>query len=212
MKKILLVILSIYMFNACSSKVEQQEYNKPAAYWYNKMLENISTYNLDLADDTFTSLQSEHRNSPLIPSALMLLADAHMQNEEYELAIYYYDSYSQKYEDKSLHDYIRYLRIKAKFMAFKQRFRDQNLIDDTLVDISEFIKRYPNSKYILFVKTMQNRLLMSNALLDIEIAKLYKKKDKPKAYKFYMQKAKNSWQETNTIKEPSVAWYRKIFE
>lgn len=212
MKKLLLLILSIYIFNGCTSKQEQQEYNKPATYWYNKMLDNISTYNLDLADETFTSLQSEHRNSPLLSSALLLLANAHMKNEEYELAIYYYDSYSLKYENRSLNDYIRYLRIKAKFMAFEQRFRDQNLINETLNDINLFIDNYPNSKYILLVKTMKNRLLMSNSLLDLEIADLYKRKDKPEAYRYYMKKAQASWQETKTIKEPSVSWYRKIFE
>jgi len=212
LKKLLLLILSIYIFNGCTSKQEQQEYNKPATYWYNKMLDNISTYNLDLADETFTSLQSEHRNSPLLSSALLLLANAHMKNEEYELAIYYYDSYSLKYENRSLNDYIRYLRIKAKFMAFEQRFRDQNLINETLNDINLFIDNYPNSKYILLVKTMKNRLLMSNSLLDLEIADLYKRKDKPEAYRYYMKKAQASWQETKTIKEPSVSWYRKIFE
>lgn len=206
------MILTIYIFTACSSKNGVQEYNKPAVYWYNKMLKDISMYNLDAADDTFSSLQSEHRNSPLLSSALMILADAHMKNEDYSLAIYYYNSYSLKYENKGLQDYIRYLKIKAKFMAFEQRFRDQKLIDDTLEDINIFVNSYPNSKYILLVKTMQNRLLMSSALLNIEIANLYKRKDKPKAQAYYIKKAKNSWEDINTIKEPSVTWYRKIFE
>jgi outer membrane protein assembly factor BamD len=212
MKKLLLVVLSMYLFIACSSKDEVQEYNKPAVYWYNKMLKDISLYNLDNADATFTSLESEHRNSPLLSSALMLIADAHMKDEQYTMSIYYYDSYTKRFEDKSLQDYVRYLKIKAKFMSFTQKFRDQKLINETLSDIGLFVKRYPNSNYIHLVRTMQSRLDMSKAMLDIEIANLYTRKDKPEASKYYTQKAKQSWLETNTIQEVKVAWYRAIFE
>jgi len=61
-KKILNIILLstlIYIFTGCSAK-EEEEYNKPAIYWYNKMINKISNYQLDQADDTFTSLESEH--------------------------------------------------------------------------------------------------------------------------------------------------------
>ena len=212
MKKILFFAIAIIVFTSCSSKQEQQEYNKPALYWYNKMLKNISNYQLDKADDTFTSLESEHRNSTLIPSALLIIADSHMKDEQYHLAIYYYDSYIKRFGRDDLQDYVRYLKIKAKFMAFKQHFRDQKLIDDTIVDINEFIKRHPHSSYIHLIKTMQSRLYMSKATLDLEIANLYKKKDKPKAAKYYTLKAKNSWYDTKYIGNLDIPWYRKIFE
>jgi outer membrane protein assembly factor BamD len=200
------------MFVACSSKDELQEYNKPAVYWYNKMLKEISLYNLDGADETFTSLQSEHRKSPLISSALLLIADAYMKDEQYAMAIYYYNSYSKRFEDKSLQDWVKYLKIKAKFISFNQRFRDQKLIDDTLTDIDMFVQQYPNSAYIELVKTMQSRLGMSRAMLNLEIASLYKRKDKPKAVQYYTAKAKKSWTNINSIQQVSVPWYRAIFE
>ena len=56
-KSLLLVITSIFIFTACSSKNEVTEYNKPALYWYNKMLTEISRGYLDQADDTYTSLE-----------------------------------------------------------------------------------------------------------------------------------------------------------
>jgi len=176
------------------------------------MLKDINTYQLDNADETFTSLESEHRNSPLIASALMIIADAHMREEEYELAIYYYDSYIQKFENKNLQDFVKYLKIKAKFMSFEQQFRDQKLIQDTLNDINNFVLRHENSPYIYLVKTMQSRLYMSMALLDVEIADLYTRTDKPKAAKYYEQRAKVSWVDTKSIEKPKVTWYRSIFE
>ena len=212
MRNIILIMVSVYLFTACSGKQEVQEYNKPAVYWYNKMLKNISLYNLDAADETFTSLESEHRNSPLLSTALVILASAHLEDEQYLLANYYFDSYAKKFEDKSLEDYVRYLKIKSKFMAFKKSFRDQKLINDTIRDIDKFIKYYPNSKYIHLIKTMQSRLYMSRAKLNLEIANLYIRKDKKEAAEFYIQKAKLSWSDVKTIKDLNIPWYREIFE
>ena len=211
-KKLILVIVSVLFIMGCSTKEVEKEYNKPALYWYNKMLKSISDMQLDKADDILTSLQSEHRNSPLLPSALLIIADAHMNEEEYELANYYYDTYIKRYENQNLQSYVRYLKIKSKFMAFKQQYREQKLINDTLLEINTFLYKYPSSPYINLVKTMQTRLYMSKATLDLEIADLYKRKDKPKASEFYTQKAKKSWANTKTIEPVSIPWYRSIFE
>ena len=80
-KSLLLVITSLFVFTACSSKNDVAEYNKPALYWYNKMLSQISMGDLDQADDTYTSLESEHRNSPLIATSLLILVNSHINDE-----------------------------------------------------------------------------------------------------------------------------------
>lgn len=205
------LLFIIILFNACSSK-QEEEYNKPAIYWYNKMLTQISTYQLDAADETYTSLESEHRKSPLLPSATMLIANAHMEDEEYELATYYYDEFEKRFDNGSQSSYVKYLKIKAKFLAFKQQFREQNLISETLKEIDFYLHQYPNSSYIYLIQNMKSRLLMSQAMFDLEIADLYKRKDKPKAADFYTQRAKKSWLEVKTIEPVDVPWYRAIFE
>jgi len=65
----------------CGSKSEE-EYEKPALYWYQKMMKKIASGNLEKADNIFTSLESEHISSPLIPQAMLILMQAHMDNEE----------------------------------------------------------------------------------------------------------------------------------
>ena len=92
LKNILLIACATLVFTACSSKTEE-EYNKPALYWYNKMLKQIASNDLDEADDTYTSLESEHRNSPFIPSAMLILVNAHIDEEEYALSNFYLDEY-----------------------------------------------------------------------------------------------------------------------
>ena len=116
LKNVILILSLSFFLTACSQKSERtQEYNKPALYWYNKMLKDISTGFLQEADDTYTSLESEHRNSPLIPTALLILANAHIDNEEYQLANFYLDEYIKRFALSKNIDYVRYLKIKQTF-------------------------------------------------------------------------------------------------
>ncbi|RBQ29567.1 outer membrane protein assembly factor BamD [Aliarcobacter vitoriensis] len=210
-KNILLLLSATFIFNACSSKSEQ-EYNKPALYWYNKMMMQIGMGDLDEADDTYTSLESEHRNSPYIPTAMLILVNAHMQDEEYALANFYLDEYIKRFSLSKDIDYARYMKIKANFMGFKQQFRDQQLIDDTLAQILEFKNKYKNSPYMPLVDTMNARLFMAKASMDKEISELYQRRDKPMASEYYMQKSQDSWVNPEEINKVEVPFYRAIFE
>jgi len=212
---ILVVFILGMVFLGCSSKKSTstiQEYNKPAIYWYNKMIKHIASYDLDEADDTFTSLESEHRNSPLLPSAMMIIASAHMEEEEYQMANYYFDEYLKRFSLKKDSDYIRYLKIKSNFLAFSRQFREQKLLDETLQQTEEFIRSYPRSEYIHLVQTMKSRLMMAQALFNKEIAELYGRIDKPDAKKFYENKASNKWKNYDKIEKPEIPWYKSIFE
>lgn len=202
-----------FMLTACSQKSDKvQEYGKPALYWYNKMMEDISIGYLEDADDTYTSLESEHRNSPLLPTALLVLANAHMDEEEYQLANFYLDEYIKRYALSKNIDYVRYLKIKANFMGFAYELRDQQLVEDTIKEIEEFKTSFSNSPYMPLVDTMSARLTMAKASLDKEIADLYKRIDKPKAAKYYDEKVKESWVDPKEIEPVDVPFYRYPFE
>ena len=209
--KILLLTIFIYIFTGCSAK-EDEEYNKPAVYWYNKMIKQIANYQIDEADDTFTSLESEHRNSPLLPSAMMIIATTHMEDEEYAMANYYFDEYLKRFSLKKNADYIRYLKIKSNFLAFKSQFREQELLNKTIKQTNDFIKKYPNSEFIYLVQTIQSRLNMTKAIFDKEISSLYGRIDKPKAQQYYTKKATKNWKKLDEIEDINVPWYRYIFE
>ena len=211
LKNILLIACAAFVFTACSSKSEE-EYNKPAVYWYNKMMKQIASNDLDQADDTYTSLESEHRNSPFIPSAILILVNAHIDDEEYALANFYLDEYIKRFSLSKDIDYARYLKIKANFLGFKYQFRDQQLIEETLVQIQDFKVKYSTSPYMPLVDTINARLSMAKASVDNEIAKLYAKQDKEKAAAFYEQKVKEAWINPSEIEPVSVPWYRWLFE
>ncbi len=211
-KNILLVVCTIFIFTACSSKDENQEYNKPAIYWYNKMLTQISNGDLDSADDTYTSLESEHRNSPFIPTSLLILVNGHMDEEEYSLANFYLDEYIKRFGLSKNIDYVRYLKIKANFLGFKYQNRDQELIENTINEINEFKAKYKTSPYMPLVDTINSRLYMAKASMDKEIADLYERTGKDKASEFYNEKVKQSWVNPKEIDDVDVPFFRSIFE
>ena len=211
MKNLLLIACAAFVLTACSSK-EEQEYNKPAIYWYNKMLKEIAENDLDKADDTYTSLESEHRNTPFVPTAMLVLVNAHIDEEEYALANFYLDEYIKRFGLSKDIDYARYLKIKANFLGFKYQFRDQQLIDETITQIQEFKSKYKNSPYMPLVDTINSRLFMAKASFDNEIAELYIRRDKEAAAAFYEQKVKESWINPAEIEPVKVPFYRSIFE
>ncbi len=212
-RNIFLVILIGLFFVSCSSKSDKiQEYDKAAIYWYNKMIDEISTGYLEDADDTYTSLESEHRNSPLLPTALLILANGHIDAEEYALANFYLDEYIKRFALSKNIDYVRYLKIKANFLGFTYDLREQQLIEDTIKEIEQFKVMFPSSPYMPLVDTMSARLYMAKASLDQEIAELYKRLDKTNASKFYEEKVKESWVEPSEINPVDVPFYRYIFE
>jgi len=211
-KNIFILIMFSLFFVSCSQKEKVQEYNKPALYWYNKMLTELSGAFIEDADDTFTSLESEHKNSPLIPTSMLILANAHISEEEYELANYYLDEYNKRFGLSKNIDYVRYMKIKANFLSISQQYREQQLFIDTIADIEIFIKKFPNSPYIYLVEDINSRLHMGKASFDKEISQLYGRIDKPKASKLYLEKTKKDWSIPEEIGKVKIPWYRSLFE
>ena len=212
-RNLILVVSLGFLLASCSSKKEGiQEYDKPALYWYNKMIKQISGNYLEEADDTYTSLESEHRNSPLLPTALLILANGHIDEEEYQLANFYLDEYIKRFALSKNIDYVRFLKIKANFQGFSYDLRDQQLIEDTIKEIEEFRTQFSRSPYMPLVNTMSARLFMAKASLDKEISDLYNRIGKKDAAIYYLRKVKSSWVEPEEINPVDVPFYRYPFE
>lgn len=211
-KQLILLVCSAFVITACSSKDAAQEYDKPAVYWYDKMMSEIAADNLEDASDAYISLESEHRNSPLIASSLLILVNAYIEDEEYSLANFYLDEYIRKFGMSDNIDYIRYLKIKANFLGLKYQFRDQVLVESTLEQINEFKAIHGNSLYMPLVDTISARLYMAKVAMDKEISKLYNRIGKDKAAKYYKDKVEQSWLSPTEIEGANVPFYRAIFE
>ncbi len=210
-KKLGAVLLFILFFTACSNKDAVNEYDRPAIYWYNQVVKEIASSNLDKADNYYISLRSEHAHSPLLPTATMLLAQAHMEEQEYIMADYYLDEYLKKYAKGTKIEQAKFLKIKAAFLGIKDINKDQQLMLDTLANVDKFVKRYPHSIYLPVVDTIKVRLHMAQYMLNENIANLYKRLGKEKGFKKYKEKNAHSPLNMADIKVPEVSFLESIF-
>ncbi len=210
-KKGLFLFIFILFFIGCSNKDAIKEYDKPALYWYKNIIESISENNFDKADEYYISLRSEHLRSPIVPTATMILAQAHIKDKSYVMADYYLDEYLKKYASSKTIELAKFLKIKAAFLGVKDINRDQKLMIDTLKNVDKFTKEYPNSIYRPMVDTLKVRLYMAQYLLNENIARLYSRIDKDRASKIYREKNRKSPLNDADIKAPKESFLDKIF-
>ena len=211
-KSLLLGLAMVFVLMGCGSDEEVTEFNKPALYWYKRIADSISNQNMDKADEYYISLKSEHMRSPLMPTAIIMLAHAHMQNEEYLLANYYFDEYNKRYADEERREYTEFMKLKASFLGVKDVYKDQKLIIDSINTAKRYLLRYPGSEYRPLVNSLLVRLHMAQYLLNENIASLYDRTDKPKAAKIYRDKNKNSVIKMADITPPEKGIIGEIFD
>jgi len=207
---ILVALVAFIFLTGCSKELE--EYNKPAVYWYAKIIQSISDSNIDKADNYYSSLQSEHVGSPLLPEATMILAIAHMHFEEYLLSEHFLNEYINRYANPNEKEFAEFLKIKSKYMALPNPRRDQVLISNAIEDAKKFKINYPDSMYNDILDTMVTNLYMADAALNETIADLYTRLDKPKSAEYYRCIKPQTWIQWNNIDRANSAWYRAWFE
>ncbi|MBA3025147.1 MAG: outer membrane protein assembly factor BamD [Sulfurimonas sp.] len=207
---LLLLLCGLIFFSGCSKDVE--EYNKPAVYWYSKIIESISNGNIEKADNYYSSLQGEHIGSPLLPEATMILAIAHMNEEEYLLSEHFFNEYIKRYANPNEKEFAEFMKIKAKYLALPNPWRDQVLIQEAIVEGENFKKLYPHSAYYAIVESILTNLYMADAALNENIADLYTRLDKPRSADFYKNIKPQPWIDWNEIERANTAWYRAWFE
>jgi len=211
-RTVLAAIALAFLFVGCANKDEVAEFNKPALYWYKKIGKSISDGNMDKADAYYISLKSEHMRSPLMPTAIMMLAHAHMNKEEYLLANYYLDEYNKRFGEGDDREYTDFMKLKAAFLGIKDVYKDQKLIMDSIANANRYLVRYPGSAYAPLVNTILVRLHMSQYLLNENIAALYERTGKPDAAEIYREKNSDSVVEMTDITPPEKGIIGKIFD
>ncbi|MBR8461993.1 outer membrane protein assembly factor BamD [Campylobacter sp. faydin G-140] len=211
--KFILSISFIAMLVGCSEKASTELYNLTPDEWYAQIITDIKDSDLEAADKHYISMASEHVASPLLEQILLILAQAHANDEEYLLANYYLDEYIKRYGDGGAKtEFAQYLKIKANFDSFTQPNRNQKLMQDSVNEIEKFLYMYPNTQYRPLIDTMLIKFKLALYYLDLQIFDLYERTGRMVSAEIYQQKLDESpLKDANMIK-PDLAWYRKLFE
>lgn len=211
-KKIFLFILLGVLFSACSTKNNEGLYNLSANEWYKQIIKDLQDKDLEKADDHYNGMASEHIADPLLETTQIILAQAHMDEEEYQLAEFYLDEYNKKFGNSHNADYIRYLKIKAKFDAFAVPNRNQALMLESRKEIDSFLKDYPYTEYEPLVQTMLTKFNLAVFYLNDTIHDLYERTGHTQSAEIYQERLQESEFYHQSIIKPELPWYRSIFE
>ncbi len=215
MRRYFLFVTAIFMvfaLSGCNRKNKTELYNKPALFWYKQIVKDLKDKDLELADAHYTSMSSEHVSSPLLEQALLILALAHMEEEEYLLANFYLDLYIKRYGDHKKNEYAKYMKIKANFLSFTYPDRNQELLLNTIKETKKYLQTYPKSVYTPLIESILVKMKLGNFYLNEKIESLYDRTGKDVSAEVYKNITEESSLKDANLIEPRKPWYRKIFE
>lgn len=210
--RLILSIVCALFFSACSSKSDSKIYNLPPNQWYELINERIEQQDLEAADKYFASFVSEHIASPLLENTILILAQAHMNDENYQQSNRYIDEYIQRYANYENLEYAKFLKIKANYESFIRPNRNQALMEQSIIQIYRFIQEYPNSKYRPLVESMLVKFELAKYYLDQNIRDLYKRTGRTVSEEIYNQKLNKSALKDANLQKPKMPWWQRILE
>ncbi len=209
LKCIFLVCCLGVFFSSCATV--EDEVNKPASYWYEKIILEVANGHLERADNYFNSLQGEHTASPLIGEALILLAKAHMDNNEHLLAGFFANEYKIRYSNVKNVDYVAFLGIETNYYAFDTYAKNQGLINDNISEISNFVALNPNNRYLPYIRHILTSFKLAQKEVNDEIIRIYNLQDKDLAVEKYKQYNENLGIQDIEFKHSHIPWYVQMF-
>jgi outer membrane protein assembly factor BamD len=205
MKKIVLGAFLAFFIIGCASK--NKEISKQTALsWHKIIFKNLSPFDLDTADDAFTSLEVEHPESQFIPIDMIQLSLAHAKINEFELATFYMQEFKKRYASYEEKEWADYMISKYKFFSIEEPYTNQQGLNDALDFVNTTIQTYPDSIYNYELNTMKAKLEITKKLFRENISELYKRIDKIKAAKIYKTDI-----DKNNIIPPHIPWYKRMF-
>ncbi len=209
-KELLMILILTAIFSGCAKQLPVS--NMSASYWYERVASSIAKGRLDQADKAYTSLQSEHTGSILLPEATLMLATAHIDEGEHLLGEYYLDEYIKRYANERERQSAEFMKVRSSYLSIPNTRRNQALIEENIQKAKNFLTLYPDSTYRAQVETIIVRLTLASVALDESIASLYERLDKPSSAEYYHNKQNFNWIDKEKLEPAEGRWYTKIFE
>lgn len=211
MKKFLSLIFVVLFIAGCSSKSDGF-YNLPPEQWYAKIMEDLKSADYEAAKLHYTQFASEHIASPFLEQTLIILAMANAEDNNYADASMYLNEYIRKYGTRDKIEHAEYLKIKANYDSFQNANRNQNLMENSIIMINNFLVKYPQTKYRPLLETMLIKFKLALYYLNENIIDLYNQTGRHESAMVYQNINNNSPLKDANLIPPDLPWYRAFFE
>ena len=207
-----IAVLALCAFvRGCSTKKSDELFNLSPEAWYSQIMADIKDADLEEADKHYISFSSENIASPLLEEVSLILAQAHVDEENYTEANSYLDEYIRRNCTEEKIEYAKFLKIKANFDSFSKPNRNQKLMQNSIRELQKFIFEYPKSQYRPLADTMLVKLKLAEYNLNKGIKELYERTGRTESAEIYAQKIENSGLDDSDLIDPKTPWYRPAF-
>ena len=126
------------------------------------------------------------------------------------LAEFYFDEYLKRFGNAQNADYITYLKLQSRYYGIKNSSKDQEFFSNSLGAFDNFLDRFPTSRYVPFVQSMQVRFVLGQNELNKCIVNVYTKQHKQEAAQKYLDRIDDEL-ESSTKPTPShIPWYVRM--
>lgn len=211
MRKFLSFIFVVVFIAGCSSKADGL-YNLPPEEWYTQITQDLKSADYDAAKNHYTQFASEHIASPLLEPTLMILAMENARDNNYIDANMYLDEYIRKFGTRDKIEHAEFLKIKANYDSFQNANRNQNLMENSIIAINNFLVQYPKTEYRPLLETMLIKFKLAVYYLHENIVKLYTQTGRHESAAIYQNMLDNSPLKDANLVPPDLPWYRSFFE
>ena len=184
MRKLILLILSIYFLSACSkdetkiSLIEEKSQNLQMIEIYNEGIDELSKGDVIYAAKKFNEAEIIFPQSEWAPRASLMAAYAYYSQSYYNRSIGELEKYLDKYKKHKDRDYAYYLLGLCYYDQIVDEKKDLKSIIDSKKYFNKVIQNYPNTDFAIdseFKLQVINEILASK---EIYIARYYVDKEK----------------------------------
>jgi outer membrane protein assembly factor BamD (BamD/ComL family) len=176
-------------------------------YLFNQFTEYLSLNNDSKIQNSLHLISSEYPKSKYIKISYLLLVEHYINKEKYKLALYFINIYAEKFYTNSDEEFITFTKNKIKYSRFKDLYKDQSLLSNTIEEIEESLLINSQNKYANETYTMLTHLKLLQNINNKRVSDLYNILQKTKSEQLYIDKYEN----IDNVQHPKKNIFKRFF-
>lgn len=121
----------------------------------------------------FEKITPSYRDKPQMERIQFMVADAHYQTKDYNLAAYYFDKFAKNYPKSSKKEEAAYYSALSYYKLSPRYSIDQKETHQAIEALQNFINTYPTNEFVVEANKLVRELTIKLEKKSFEIAKQY---------------------------------------
>jgi outer membrane protein assembly factor BamD len=147
----------------------------------------IRAGHLARADEWYASYRSEHEESRGIPTAIVMLAQAHLRAREYLLTRFYLNEYRRDFPSGQERAGVEYLGLRSLYLQYRS-MQDDRIGAAFYAQAKAYRQIFPHSSYRAKVRKLEREMHRIQNKRYRDLARYYARIGKAKAAAIYQAK------------------------